>query len=45
MWMVIDKYKLRWQIIPKNLGQLLSKPNSFKVMMNQKKIVIEEYLK
>ena len=41
----IDKYGLRWQVLPKNLGELVSKPNSFKVMMGQRKIVIEEYLK
>lgn len=41
----IDRYELRWQIIPKNLGELMSKPNSFEVMMKQKKIIIEEYLK
>ena len=41
----IDKYGLRWQVLPKNLDELMSKPNSFKIMMNQKKIVIEEYLK
>ncbi|MCX6189399.1 MAG: VOC family protein [Bacteroidetes bacterium] len=41
----IDKYGLRWQVLPRNLGKLMSKPNSFKVMMGQKKIVIEEYLK
>ena len=41
----IDKYGLRWQVIPVNLGELMSKPNSWKVMMSQKKIVIEEYLK
>ena len=40
----IDKYGLRWQVIPKNLGELMSKPNSWEVMMRQKKIVIEEYL-
>ena len=40
----IDKYGLRWQILPKNLGELMSKPNSFKIMMKQKKIIIEEYL-
>ncbi|HRZ96594.1 MAG TPA: VOC family protein [Paludibacter sp.] len=39
----IDKYNLRWQIIPKNLNELMSKPNGWEVMMNQKKIVIEEY--
>ncbi len=41
----IDKYGLRWQVLPKNLGELMSRPNAFKVMMGQKKIVIEEYLK
>lgn len=40
----MDKYGLRWQVIPKNLGELMSKPNSWKVMMSQKKIVIKEYL-
>ena len=41
----IDKYGLRWQVLPKNLGELMSRPNSFKVMMGQRKIVIDEYLK
>ncbi|WP_121356931.1 VOC family protein [Flavisolibacter nicotianae] len=41
----IDKYGLRWQVLPKNLGELMSKPNASKVMMKQRKIVIEEYLK
>lgn len=41
----IDKYGLRWQVLPKNLGELMSKPDSFNVMMGQKKIIIEEYLK
>jgi predicted 3-demethylubiquinone-9 3-methyltransferase (glyoxalase superfamily) len=41
----IDKFGLRWQVLPENLGALMSKPNSFKVMMKQKKIIIEEYLK
>ena len=41
----IDKYGLRWQVLPTNLSELMSKPNSFKVMMRQRKIVIEEYLK
>ena len=41
----IDKYGLRWQVLPKNLDELMNLPNSFKVMMGQKKIVIEEYLK
>ena len=41
----IDKYGLRWQVLPRNLGELMSKPNAFNVMMGQKKIVIEDYLK
>jgi predicted 3-demethylubiquinone-9 3-methyltransferase (glyoxalase superfamily) len=41
----IDKFGLRWQVLPENLGALMSKPNSFEVMMKQKKIIIEEYLK
>jgi predicted 3-demethylubiquinone-9 3-methyltransferase (glyoxalase superfamily) len=41
----IDKYKLRWQVLPENFGELMIKPNSWEVMMSQKKIVIEEYLK
>ena len=40
----IDKFGLRWQIIPKNLGELMSKPNAGQVMMKQRKIVIDEYL-
>ena len=41
----IDKYGLRWQVLPKNLETLMSKPNSFEIMMTQKKIIIDEYLK
>lgn len=41
----VDKYGLRWQIIPKNFSELMSMPNAFEVMMKQKKIVIEEYLR
>lgn len=39
-----DKFGLRWQVIPKNLGELMSKPNAWEVMMKQKKIIIDEYL-
>ena len=39
-----DKYELRWQVIPKSMGQLMSRPNAFNVMMRQKKIIIQEYL-
>lgn len=39
----VDKYGLRWQIIPKNFDILMRKPNAWQVMMGQKKIIIDEY--
>lgn len=39
----IDKYGLRWQVLPKNFGELMGTPNAWEIMMNQKKIVIAEY--
>lgn len=39
----MDKFGLRWQIIPKNLGELMMKPNAGQVMMKQTKIIINEY--
>ncbi len=39
----MDKFGLRWQVIPKNMGELMSKPNAGKVMMKQTKIIIAEY--
>jgi predicted 3-demethylubiquinone-9 3-methyltransferase (glyoxalase superfamily) len=41
----IDQYGLRWQVLPANFGELMSRPHSREVMFSQKKIVIEEYLK
>ncbi len=38
-----DKFGLRWQIIPKNLSELMSKPNAWQVMSKQTKIIITEY--
>ena len=40
-----DKYSLRWQVLPEKLEELMSHTNAREVMMKQKKIVIEEYLK
>ena len=40
----MDKFGLRWQIIPENLGELMNKPNAGQVMYKQRKIVIAEYL-
>lgn len=41
----IDKYGLRWQIVPHNLSELMAYPGAFDVMMKQKKIIISEYIK
>lgn len=38
-----DKYGLSWQIVPADISELMKKPDAFKTMMNQKKIVIAEY--
>jgi len=38
-----DKYGLSWQILPENIEELMKLPNSFDVMMKQKKIVIADY--
>lgn len=40
----IDKYGLRWQIVPENMSELMSLPNASEVMMKQRKIIIAEYL-
>ena len=39
----IDKFGLRWQIIPVHLNELLARPHATEVMMKQTKIIIEEY--
>lgn len=38
-----DKYGLSWQIVPANMAELMQKPDAFKTMMKQHKIVISEY--
>ena len=38
-----DRWGLRWQVIPNNLGELLQRTNGFQVMMGQKKIIINQY--
>lgn len=38
-----DQYGLSWQIVPENMEELMSKPDAFKTMMGQHKIVIAEY--
>ncbi len=38
-----DKYGLSWQIVPENMQELMHKPDAYKTLMNQHKIVISEY--
>ncbi len=38
-----DKYGVSWQVAPENMKELMKKPNAFKTMMKQKKIIIAEY--
>lgn len=38
-----DKYGVSWQIVPENMGELMQRPDAYKTMMNQHKIVISEY--
>lgn len=38
-----DMYGLSWQVVPKNMQELMQKPNAFQTLMRQKKIVISEY--
>lgn len=38
-----DKFGLSWQIVPENINELMQQPGAFKIMMQQKKIVISEY--
>jgi len=38
-----DKYGLSWQIVPKNVDELLKRPGAFARMMKMKKLIIDEY--
>lgn len=38
-----DKYGVSWQVAPSNMDELMNKPDAYKTMMNQKKIIIAEY--
>jgi predicted 3-demethylubiquinone-9 3-methyltransferase (glyoxalase superfamily) len=38
-----DKYGVSWQVVPYNMEELMKRPDAFKIMMEQKKIIIAEY--
>ena len=37
-----DKFGLSWQIVPKNIGELVSSPEGMSAMLNMKKLVIAD---
>lgn len=38
-----DKFGLSWQVVPKNIEELMKMPGGWDTMMKQKKIIISEY--
>lgn len=38
-----DKFGFSWQIVPENMEELMSRPGAYKTLMNQHKIVIDQY--
>lgn len=38
-----DKYGLSWQIVPKNMGELMQRPDAYAKMMQMKKLVIDDF--
>jgi predicted 3-demethylubiquinone-9 3-methyltransferase (glyoxalase superfamily) len=38
-----DKYGLSWQVVPSNMGDLLSRPAAYARMMQMKKLVIADF--
>lgn len=38
-----DQYGLSWQIVPKNMDELMNRPNAFSNLMKMKKITIEDF--
>lgn len=39
-----DKYGLSWQVNPKNIESLMSKPKSWEKLLNMKKIIIKDLI-
>ncbi len=38
-----DQYGLSWQVVPKNIEELMKRPNAFANMMQMHKIVIDDF--
>ncbi|MBC9944514.1 VOC family protein [Leucobacter sp. cx-328] len=41
-WLV-DEFGVSWQVVPKNMGELMARPNAFEHMMGMKKLVINDF--
>lgn len=38
-----DKYGVSWQVVPNNMGELMSRPGAFEKLLQMKKLVIEDF--
>lgn len=38
-----DRFGLSWQVVPKNMGELMQRPNAYANVMQMKKLVIEDF--
>lgn len=38
-----DQFGVSWQIIPENMAELMQRPGAYQTLMNQHKIIIDEY--
>jgi predicted 3-demethylubiquinone-9 3-methyltransferase (glyoxalase superfamily) len=38
-----DKYGVSWQVVPENMEEIMKKPNAFKTLMKQRRIIITDY--
>lgn len=38
-----DQFGVSWQIVPENMDELMKKPGAYQTMMQQHKIVVDEY--
>lgn len=38
-----DQFGLSWQVVPKDMGELMQRPDAFTHMMNMKKLIIADF--
>jgi predicted 3-demethylubiquinone-9 3-methyltransferase (glyoxalase superfamily) len=38
-----DRFGLSWQVVPRNMGELMKRPNAYAHMMHMKKLVIADF--